>query len=85
MKDKEIAVYWNDLRVYHDGGIHKPTPALTEGLLYRETNKYLLIKDPDTLLIDSIKNHPEKKPTFCYIPKTMITEVIYLNKKSGKN
>lgn len=72
-----VAVYWNDIFAYDEkyNGSHKTTPMLTEGILFKETDSYLLISNPETLnLLDAI-NHPEKKPLLYYIPKSMIDEL----------
>lgn len=87
MKSKfgtKVAVYWRDIKVYYDGGLHGPTTILTEGVLVRNRKNYLLLKNPETLLLDSIRNHPKKKPRFYWIPKSMITEVVEVNEQNNQ-
>lgn len=77
-----IGVYWDDVLVYHDNGIYDSTFAYTEGVLAEENKDYLLIKNPETVIINNEKtiNHPEKKPKFYYIPKSLITKIIFYEK-----
>jgi hypothetical protein len=74
----DVVIYWQDIRVYHDGSINNLTQMMTEGALVKETDEYVLVKNPETLNLDKVINHPEKKPLFYYIPKLFITEISYL-------
>lgn len=79
-----IGVYWDDVRVYYDDGIYDSTFAYTEGILTEENKEYLLIKNPETVIVDDTKtrNHPEKKPKFYYIPKSLITKIVFYEKEN---
>ena len=77
MRNKIVSVYWQDIKVYYED-LDKLTPQmLTEGILIKETDEYVYLKDPETLSLTSMKNHPDKKPTLYYIPKSLITEIVY--------
>lgn len=73
----QIAVYWNDVFVYDEKykQLREPTKMLTEGRLIIETSTYIILDNPETLNLKTIKNHPEKKPLRYYIPKSMISEI----------
>lgn len=77
-----IAVYWLDILAYdlkYTGKI-MPTPMLTEGVLIKETDEYIIVDNPETLNLMNSTNHPQVKPKRCYIPKAMITEIAVLRK-----
>lgn len=80
-----IGVYWDDIRVYHDGGVYDSTFAYTEGFLAEENKDYFLIRNPETVIVNDEKtrNHPEKKPKFYYIPKSLITKIVFYEKENG--
>lgn len=81
-KETVVGVYWDDVRVYHNDGIYDSTFAYTEGILTEENKEYLLIKNPETVIVDDEKtrNHPKRKPKFFYIPKSLITKIIFYEK-----
>jgi|SRR3989344_7799856 len=76
-KNDIIAIYWNDIFAYDNTytGLHRPTPMVTEGILLKETNGYIIIDNPETLNIKKRQNHPYQKPTRYYIPKAIIEEI----------
>ena len=78
---KRIVVRWQDIRVYRNGEVCEPTPAVTEGVFVKETSRYLFINNPETLLFNPPRNHPQKKVRFCYIPKSLVTEIEIINEK----
>lgn len=85
-KESIVGVYWDDIRVYYDSKIYNSTFAYTEGVLAKETKSYILIKNPETVIVNDgeTRNHPEKKPAFYYIPKSLITEIIFYHEKGAK-
>lgn len=80
-----VAVYWNDIYVYRNDNIHGPSRAYTEGVLAKNTSRYVLLKNPETILFNPPRNHPKKNPKFYYIPKSLITEINIVKKLDGKN
>lgn len=81
-KNDTVAVYWQDIFVYNEEyvGPKDTTPMLTEGILLEETDSYILIKNPETLNLRDVINHPVKKPSLYYIPKPMIEEIKLIKK-----
>ncbi|MBU6214304.1 hypothetical protein KGM48_00455 [Patescibacteria group bacterium] len=77
MKKGIVGVSWNDVRVYHDGGLYGPTPAYTEGSLIVQHDEYVIIQNPETLLMshEGTKNHPVEAPRFYYIPRSLIQKI----------
>ncbi len=79
MSAKKIRVIWNDARLFSP---QQKTISLssmeTLGFLEKETDTYLLIKDPITTGRDTGGKHPKQKPTFYYIPKGMIQSIEYI-------
>ena len=45
-----VGVYWDDIKVYHDGNIYESVFAYTEGILVEKNKNYLLIKIRKLLL-----------------------------------
>lgn len=82
-KKKKVTIYWNDIFVYHDGAIHKPTPAYTEGELIRQNKRFLFLKNPETILFSprGPKNHPNRKAKWYVIPRVLISSIVYVEKK----
>jgi hypothetical protein len=78
---QKVRVFWEDAVFY---GTHDAIPdALSQmetiGFIERETDEYLIIKDPITLNLKKNINHPkEGNPTFYFIPRGMIikTEIV---------
>ena len=59
-----VGVYWDDIKVYHDGNIYESVFAYTEGILVEKNKNYLLIKNPETVVINDEKNQkPSEKET----------------------
>lgn len=84
---QKIGIYWDDIHAYGGGGVHNPSKVYTEGILAEENSEYILIKNPESIIIslNKIKNHPkypEKKVLFCYIPKELITDITYYDKST---
>lgn len=81
-----VGVYWNDINVYHDGGIYTPTPSYTEGLFVKIVKNYFVVENPETILIakKGVKNHPKeskKKIKFLCIPKKLIKDIVIYGKE----
>lgn len=85
-QQKEIGVYWNDIFVYDDGGIHEPTKIYTEGILVESNKNFVLIKNPTTIILSGgrIRNHPHKKVAYYFIPKTTIMDIIHYHDDKTK-
>lgn len=77
-----VGIYWEDIRVYKDDGLYMPTHAYTEGILVSIKKRYIIIKNPETLLfsLKEVSNHPVKKAKFYCIPKSLITKTVYYDK-----
>lgn len=67
-----VAIDWRDVRAYADDGLHDPTVAYTEGVLARESERYMTIRNPETLVMRDLRNHPKRRAAFCSIPKALI-------------
>lgn len=91
MKDKNIVkIFWNDAVIYNYRRlflIKKPNlvKKITMGDLTRETENYIVVKDPRTLTwSDADKTYiklEEKSPTFFFIPKGMMKKVIKIKRQ----
>jgi spore germination protein YaaH len=80
-----VAIYWNDVFLYNEDykGKCLPTPMLTEGEISEETSRHIILKNPETLNMKDMCNHPEQKPEFYFIPKTLITEIKLVKKNEA--
>ncbi len=76
-ENQKVGIYWEDVRVYEGDGLYDPTQAYTEGEMVVDESGYILIKNPETIIIskDRPMNHPKKKSLFYYIPKSLITKI----------
>lgn len=72
-----IGVYWQDVRVYHDGELYGTSQAYTEGILADLQTDHILIKDPETIITNDTgtKNHPESKPLYYLIPRSLVKDI----------
>lgn len=76
MKKEKIIIYWDDIKKYYNGKKKiKPTSMYTEGVLALKRKDFLIIESPETLNLEKVKNHPEKKPKFYAIPLGLIKEI----------
>lgn len=76
---KYVSIFWEDIRVYYRDEKHSTSFAFTEGYLFAETDRYLIIKNPETVLVgDRVRNHPEKKAKFYCIPRSLIKDITYV-------
>ncbi len=73
MNKKKVKIIWNDTTMYSPKNKEKSlSPMETIGLLEKEDDLYIVIKDPVTKRIGDGSEHPQKRPTFYLIPKGMI-------------
>ncbi len=78
---ENVAVYWNDVHKYRGEADRRLTKMLSEGTLIKETDRYIILKNPETItLTDSVHNHPQEKASFYYIPRSFITKIEKLEK-----
>ncbi|MDP2692942.1 MAG: hypothetical protein Q8O88_04855 [bacterium] len=81
---REVGVFWKDIVYFENGKIpNKPTQMYTEGQFFLQTSDVIILKNPETLTIErgSMHNHPRVRPTFYTIPKVLITEIEFYDKK----
>ena len=75
-KGERISIYWEDIKKYYsEEDVLEPTEMYTEGVLLKETKDYVLLQDPETINFNTVKNHPEKKPSLYAIPKGLIKKI----------
>jgi len=73
---EKVSVYWEDIRKYNNNEERvQPTQMYTEGTFIKEAEGYVLIKYPETINFNTLKNHPEKKPGMYAIPLSLIKEI----------
>lgn len=72
-----ISVVWRDIVYIANMPKRDCSIMYSEGILYKATNSYLVLKNPETIKTHPlpIKNHPQKKPKYYMIPKSFITEI----------
>lgn len=75
-KNKKIRILWNDAVLYGPKKmVEKLTPLETIGILEKEDEDFLIIKSPKTIRRTDDTSHPEKQPTFYFIPRGMIEKI----------
>lgn len=81
---KRIKVTWTDAVIYsrHSSDVNKLPKMETEGFLYRDKPDYIVIKKPRTTklrfkprLTKKLLSIFVKKPTYLYLPRTMIDKI----------
>ncbi|MEI6296347.1 MAG: hypothetical protein WCO84_01705 [bacterium] len=82
---KKVKILWNDAVVIYpaDRSFSKSkntnnaklTKMETNGVLVQDSEEGIIIKDPKTINIETNKKHPQKDPTFYFIPKGMIVNM----------
>lgn len=75
-KGTKVKIDWNDIRVFSPKRREISLSKMeTVGLVEKDHEDYLVVKDPLTINILTKKKHPEKNPTFYFIPKVLILKV----------
>lgn len=74
-KGDNISIYWSDIKKYYGNEETKPTPMYTEGFFEMKKKNFIIIKNPETLNMEKLENHPTKKPKFYAIPLGLIKEI----------
>lgn len=76
MSKPNIHLIWTDARLVSPKSPEIEVSRMrTIGMLECETEAYYIIRDPETVNMRTGKAHPEKTPTFYFIPKTMVVEI----------
>lgn len=76
MNKSKTKVVWLDILKY--GPQTKkliPTEMISEGFLVLEDEDKIILSEPETLNTRTNRRHPEKKPTFYFIPKVLIKSI----------
>lgn len=74
--NKKVKVLWKDARLFSPRNkIISLSSMQTTGLLCKEDEEHVFLKDPITINLETGKNHPEKSPTYYVIPKGMISSI----------
>ena len=72
-----IKVLWNDVSIFSPQRNHVLLSIMeTRGSLEKETDEFIVVKDPTTINTKTNAKHPETTPTFYFIPKGIIREII---------
>ena len=73
---KKTRIIWNDARVYspQDKTVAL-SPMETTGNIEKETETYIVVRNPITVRLSDKKEHPQTRPTFYMIPKSMIQSI----------
>ena len=79
MKKRQVGIHWRDLHAYSDNERCEPTQAYTEGALVRSRANYVLIQNPETIVLNPLRNHPQKRPNFYYIPRALIVTMEFID------
>lgn len=75
MKLKESTICWRDIHVYRDGKKHEPTLMVTQGNIIKNTESFIIVKNPRTRELKTDKNHPNYSVKFYYIPQSLILKI----------
>lgn len=83
--NKKVKVFWSDAVIYKASSIKNPvpTPKVTEGVLSKKSKGFVILGNPHTINQEDGKRDSreiEKKATFLFIPRGMITKIEYLQK-----
>lgn len=71
-----IRVQWNDAVLYSPKNrVTELTPMETTGILEREEEHFIIIRNPKTVRRTDGTSHPDKQPTFYFIPRGMIEKI----------
>jgi len=71
-----VRVLWHDAILYGPKNrVVRLTPMETIGFLEREDEHFVIIRDPKTTQCTHGTAHPEKQPTFYFIPHGMIKKI----------
>jgi hypothetical protein len=74
---KKIKITWLDILKYGpDTKSLIPTVMVTEGYLEKEDDEKVIISQSTTFNSRTNKNHPEKTPSFYFIPRGLIQEIV---------
>ena len=76
-KNKKVKIKWVDAVIYNPYGSQKNISKMeTTGILLKDSNGFLWIKNPKTINIKTKEPHPkENDPTFFMIPKGVVTKI----------
>lgn len=75
-KEKKIRILWNDAVLYSPKKMAAHlTPLKTIGILEKEDKDFMIVRSPKTIRRTDGTPHPEKKPTFYFIPRGMIEKI----------
>jgi hypothetical protein len=74
-----VKIIWNDAVVFspHTKNV-RLSRMETTGILEKDTEKYVIIREPKTIRQNGGKTHPDKTPNFYIIPRGMIISIIPL-------
>lgn len=73
---KKVKIIWLDILKYGpDTKDLCPVMMITKGFIEKQDEEKIIISKPVTINMRTNKKHPEKKPTFYFIPKGLIQEI----------
>lgn len=79
-KERKVKIKWNDVSVFSPRKKEIAlSPMETIGLIERDEEDYLIVKNPKTTNLLTNKKHPERDPYFYFIPKGMIERVDFID------
>lgn len=97
IKEKEILIAWIDAVLFTDNKPQKPVLKFHKGIITKEKEGYIIVKNPRKIIYSKNKIVVDKKfrPHFLFLPKGMILKIMSLkeaekiitkteNKKVGK-
>lgn len=75
--NSKVSIKWSDVVYIANQPIRECSIMETVGIIEKIGNDHLVIKDPDTKRIYPLpdKKHPDHKPTYYVIPKSLIIEI----------
>lgn len=78
-KKRKVRILWSDAVLYGPKKIvEQLTPLETIGILEKEEENFLIIKSPKTVRRTDGTSHPDKVPTFYFIPRGMIEKIEFI-------
>ena len=76
MYEKRVKIQWKDAVVFSaEKKVISLSVMETTGTVAIEHEEYVLVRDPITVALATGKRHPEKQPTFYYIPRGTIVSI----------
>ena len=80
----DIGLFWKDIVHFVKGKMPNHCPVMySEGEFFSSTTDAIIVKNPETIITGQERplNHPPEKASFVVIPKSIITDIEFYDKK----